>query len=138
MNVQAYLMFNGRTEEALAFYGRAIGAEVTALMRFGEAPEAPPPGMIPEGWDDKVMHASFRVGAAELMASDGCQSDGAGFAGISLALSVASPAEAEQRFAALSEGGTVTMPLGPTFFAPAFGTLTDRFGVSWMVVVATA
>lgn len=137
MNVQAYLMFNGRTEEALAFYTQAIGAEVTALMHFGEAPEPPPPGMIPEGWDDKVMHSSFRVGDAELMASDGCQSGEAGFAGISLALTVASPQEAEQRFAALAEGGTVTMPLGPTFFAPAFGTLTDRFGVAWLVVVAT-
>ncbi|MPT22993.1 MAG: VOC family protein [Starkeya sp.] len=137
MNVQAYLMFNGRTEEALAFYTQAVGAEVTALMRFGEAPEPPPPGMVPDGWDDKVMHSSFRIGDAELMASDGCQSDDAGFAGISLALSVASPQEAEQRFAALAEGGQVTMPLGPTFFAPAFGTLTDRFGVAWLVVVAT-
>lgn len=138
MNVQAYLMFNGRTEEALAFYTQAVGAEVTALMRFGEAPEPPPPGMVPEGWDDKVMHASFRVGEAELMASDGCQSDAAGFAGVSLALSVATKEEAETRFAALVEGGQVTMPLGPTFFAPAFGSLTDRFGVSWLVVVVAS
>ncbi|WP_425105976.1 VOC family protein [Ancylobacter sp.] len=138
MNVQAYLMFNGRTEEALAFYTQAVGAEVTALMRFGDAPEPPPPGMIPEGWDDKVMHSSFRIGAAELMASDGCQSGEAGFAGISLALSVATKEEAETRFAALVEGGQVTMPLGPTFFAPAFGSLVDRFGVSWLVVVVAS
>jgi len=137
MNVQPYLMFNGRTEEAIAFYRQAVGAEVTALMRFREAPEPPPPGMIPDDWGDKIMHSSFKIGAAELMASDGCQSEGAGFAGISLALSVATPGEAEAAFAALSEGGEVTMPLTKTFFSPAFGTLTDRFGVSWMVVVST-
>lgn len=135
MNVQAYLMFNGRTEEAIGFYRKAIGAEVTALLRFRDAPEAPPPGTIPEGWDDKIMHSSFRIGEAELMASDGCQSDGAGFAGVSLALSVASAAEAEAAFAALSEGGRITMPLGQTFFSPCFGMLTDRFDVSWLIVV---
>lgn len=137
MNVQAYLMFNGRTEEAIEFYKKVLGAEVTALMRFSDVPDPMPPGMIPEGWDDKIMHSSFRVGDAELMASDGCQSDDAGFKGISLALSVASPEEAGMKFAALAEGGQVTMPLAPTFFSPSFGTLTDRFGVSWMVVTST-
>ncbi len=134
MHVQAYLMFNGRTEEAIAFYTAALGAEVTVLMRFRDAPEPPPPGMVPEGWDEKIMHSSFRIGDTELMASDGCQSDGAAFSGVSLALSVASPQEAEAKFSALAEGGQVTMPLGRTFFSPSFGTLTDRFGVSWMVV----
>lgn len=137
MNVQAYLMFNGRTEEAIAFYRKALGAEVTALMRFREAPEPPPPGMIPDGWDDKIMHSSFKVGDAELMASDGCQSDAAAFSGISLTLSVASPEEAEEKFNALAEGGQVTMPLAKTFFSPSFGSLTDRFGVSWLVIVST-
>ena len=136
MNVQAYLMFNGRTEEAIEFYKKTVGAEVTALMRFSDAPDPMPPGMIPEDWEDKIMHSSFRVGDAELMASDGCQSDDAGFKGISLALSVASPEEAGVKFAALSEGGQVTMPLAETFFSPSFGTLTDRFGVSWMVVTS--
>jgi len=136
MHVQAYLMFNGRTEEALAFYQAALGAEVTVLMHGRQAPEPPPPGMAPEGWDDRVMHSSFKIGDTELMASDGCQSGGATFAGISLALSVATPDEAATRFAALADGGQVTMPLGPTFFSPAFGTLTDRFGVSWMIVAS--
>lgn len=137
MNVQAYLMFNGRTEEAIEFYKKAVGAEVTMLMRFREAPDQPPPGMVPEGWDDKIMHSSFKIGDAELMASDGCQSEDAGFNGISLALSLASPEQAETKFAALAEGGQVTMPLTKTFFSPAFGTLTDRFGVSWMIVVSS-
>ncbi|MDF2996402.1 MAG: Glyoxalase/bleomycin resistance protein/dioxygenase [Xanthobacteraceae bacterium] len=134
MNVQAYMMFNGRTEEAIEFYKKAVGAEVTAMMRFRDAPESPPPGMVPENWGDKVMHSSFKVGDAEIMASDGCQSDAEGFKGISLALSVKSEAEAQSRFNALAEGGQVTMPLAKTFFSPNFGTLTDRFGVSWMVV----
>ncbi|QIB33702.1 VOC family protein [Ancylobacter pratisalsi] len=136
MNVQAYLMLNGRTEEAIAFYGTALGAEVTALMRFKDSPDPPPPGMIPDGWGDKVMHASFRIGEAELLASDGCQSNAAAFAGISLALSVASPEEAAAKFEALAEGGQVTMPLSEMFFSPSFGTLTDRFGVSWMIVTS--
>jgi PhnB protein len=134
MNVQAYVMFNGRTEEAIEFYKKAVGAEVTALMRFRDAPESPPPGMVPENWGDKVMHSSFKIGDAEIMASDGCQSDGAAFNGISLALSVKSPGEAERVFNALAEGGQVTMPLAKTFFSSNFGTLADRFGVSWMVV----
>lgn len=134
MHVQAYLMFNGRTEEAIDFYKKAAGAQVTALMRFAEAPEPPPPDMVPADWGQKIMHSSFRIGDTELMASDGCQSEAEAFKGISLALVAGSEEEARRLFGALGEGGTVTMPLGPTFFSPAFGTLTDRFGVSWMVV----
>lgn len=138
MHIQPYLMFNGRTEEAIAFYKAALGAEVTMLLRFKEAPEPPPPGMIPDDWGDKIMHSSFKVGDTELMASDGCQSDGAGFTGISLSLAVTSPEEAEAKFAALAEGGQVTMPLGKTFFSPRFGMLSDRFGVAWMIYTLPA
>lgn len=138
MHIQPYLMFNGRTEEAIAFYKAALGAEVTMLLRFKEAPEPPPPDMIPDDWGDKIMHASFKVGDTELMASDGCQSDGAGFTGISLSLAVTSPEEAEAKFAALAEGGQVTMPLGRTFFSPRFGMLSDRFGVAWMIYTLPA
>jgi PhnB protein len=91
--------------------------------------------MMPQDWGDKIMHSSFKVGETELMASDGCQSDGAAFSGISLSLGLASAEEAEAKFAALSDGGTVTMPLAETFFAQRFGSLTDRFGVSWLIVV---
>ncbi|MGU3493749.1 VOC family protein [Xanthobacteraceae bacterium A53D] len=136
MNVNPYLMFNGRTEEALGFYKNALGAEVGMLMRFKDAPEPPPPGMIPADWDDKVMHCAFTIGKATLMASDGCQSTSEAFSGISLSLAVDTAEEAEAKFAALSEGGQVTMPMSETFFAKRFGTLNDRFGVSWMVVYA--
>ena len=135
MEVQPYLFFEGRCEEALEFYRGALGAEVTALMRFQECPDPMPPGMLPPGAEDKVMHAVFRVGGATVMASDGRCSGQARFGGVSLSVSVPDEATADRFFAALAEGGQVQMPLGKTFFSPRFGMVADRFGVSWMVIV---
>lgn len=135
MQVQPYLFFEGRCEEALEFYRQVLDAQVDMLMRFKESPEAPPPGAVAPGSEDKVMHASFRVGDSTLMASDGGCSGRSGFQGITLSLNLGDAAEAERRFAALAEGGEVQMPLGATFWSPAFGMLVDRFGVSWMVNV---
>ena len=135
MNIQPYLFFDGRAEEAIEFYRHAIGAEVTALMRFRDSPEPPQSGMMPPGAEDKVMHASFRVGETTVLASDGrCQGQ-PNFHGFSLALTAANEAEAERLFNALGEGGQVQMPLTKTFYSPRFGMLADRFGVSWMIVV---
>ena len=132
--VQPYLFFGGRCEEALEFYRTAIGAEIEMLMRYKDAPEQPPDGMLAPGFENKVMHASFRIGATVLMASDGCGGPEEGkFDGFSLSIAVQSEEEADRFFAALSEGGTVTMPLGPTFWAKKFGMLTDRFGLGWMI-----
>ena len=136
MQVQPYLFFEGRCEEALGFYREALGAEVTVLMRFRESPDLPPPGMVPPGSEDKVMHAEFRVGGATLMASDGRCSGQARFGGVSLSLSVPDEETADRLFAALAEGGQVQMPIGKTFFSPRFGMVADRFGVPRMVVVA--
>ncbi len=135
MLVQPYLFFEGRCEEALGFYREALGAEVTALMRFKDSPDPPPPGMVPPGAEGKVMHAEFRVGGATLMASDGRCSGQPRFGGVSLALSVPDEATTDRFFAALAEGGQVQMPIGKTFFSPRFGVVADRFGVSWMVIV---
>jgi PhnB protein len=135
MLVQPYLSFNGKCEEAIEFYRKAIGAEVEMLMRFKDAPDKPPPGMVPANWDNKVMHACMKIGDAQVMASDGCGAEGPAFKGITLSLSVDSEADADKKFAGLSQGGQVTMPLGKTFFSPRFGMLTDKFGVSWMVLV---
>jgi len=133
MHTTPYLFFNGRTEEALDFYKRAIGAEIVMAMRFGEAPEKPPMP-VP---DDKIMHAELRIGGTALFASDGdCSQAGPRFEGVSMALSVKSEAEADRVFAALSEGGQVRMPLGPTFWSPRFGMCADRFGLGWMVMVS--
>lgn len=134
MQVQSYLFFDGRCEEALTFYRQSLGAEIQMLMRFKESPEPSP--SLPPGSEEKVMHASFRIGDTTLMASDGnCQGKPV-FQGISLALTAANEVEAKRLFAALSDGGQVQMPLTKTFFSPAFGMAADRFGVSWMVMAA--
>lgn len=134
MHVQPYLFFDGACEEALEFYRSAVGAEVTMLMRFRESPEPVDPQMVPPGSEDKVMHASFRIGDSIVMASDGNCRGRAAFEGFSLTLATADEAEAERAFAALAAGGEVRMPLGRTFFARSFGMLADRFGVGWMVI----
>ncbi|MCK6430098.1 VOC family protein [Betaproteobacteria bacterium PRO7] len=132
MKVEPYLFFEGTCEKAIEFYRKALGAELEMLMRYKEAPEPPPPGMVPPGWDDKVMHASFRIGESRVMASDDCtlQAKPGGF---SLSIAASDVAQGEQLFKALADGGKVTMPFGKTFWSPGFGMLTDRFGIGWMV-----
>ena len=136
MLAQPYLNFDGRCEEALDFYRSALGAEVTMLMRFKDSPEPPQPGMVPPGSEHKVMHMSFRIGETTVMASDGPCGGRPSFQGFALSLTVLDEAEAERLFAALADGGQVQMPLTTTFFAPRFGMVADRFGLSWMVTVA--
>lgn len=133
MLVQPYLFFDGRCEEAIEFYRRTLGAEVDMLMRFKDCPE-PPAMTLPPGSEDKVMHASFRIGDTTVMASDGMCTGQLKFAGFSLSLTVADAAEAERKFSALADGGQVNMPLAKTFYSPSFGMVADRFGVSWMVM----
>ena len=135
MHVQPYLFFDGRCEEAIEFYRTALGAEVTRMLRFKDSPEPPEPGMVPPGAENKIMHASFRIGDTAVMASDGRCLGQASFKGFSLSLIVSDEAEARRLYSALSDGGQVQMPLGKTFFSPAFGMVADRFGVSWMVLV---
>jgi PhnB protein len=134
MQVQPYLFFDGRCDEAIEFYKSKLGAEVKALMRWKEAPE---PDACPAGSADKVMHSELRIGETTVMASDG--SNGykgqPKFDGFSLTLSAANDAEAERLFGALSDGGQVQMPLAKTFFSSKFGIVADRFGVGWMVIV---
>lgn len=135
MQVQPYLMFDGRCEEALEFYRKAVGAQITSLMRFKEMPEPNAAEMCPPGSAEKVMHSSFTIGKTTLMASDGNNTGKPVFQGVSLSLIVDDEAQANRLFSALGDGGQVQMPLGKTFFSPAFGMVADRFGVSWMVVV---
>ena len=135
LQVQPYLFFNGRCEEAVEFYQRALGAEVKMLARYKDSPEPPPPGRLPPGSENKIMHAGFRIGATTIMASDGCDEGEPKFEGFSLTLTVPDADAAERAFAALAEGGKVGMPLAKTFYSPRFGMVTDRFGVSWMIYV---
>ena len=135
MQVQPYLFFEGRTEEAIEFYRKAIGAQVEMLMRYKDSPEPPKEGCAPPNSADKVMHSSFRVGETVVMASDGMCSGKPDFKGFALSLSPKTDAEAQKLFSALTEGGQVMQPLIKTFFASSFGMVTDKFGVMWMVVV---
>src|SRR5262245_19522538 len=135
MRVDAYLNFEGRCEEALEFYRKTLGAEVTALLRFKDSPQPAQPGMVPPGSENKVMHSTIRIGESTVMASDCNCSGKPGFQGFSLSLTLPTEAAAERAFTALSDGGQAMMPLGKTFFAKSFGVVADRFGVSWMVYV---
>jgi PhnB protein len=135
MQVQVYLNFDGRCEEAIGFYQDALGAKVDMLMRMKDSPEPPPSGTFPPGVGDKVMHAAFRIGETTLMASDCYCAGKTAFEGFSLSLSARDEAEADRLFARLAEGGEVRMPLAKTFFSPRFGIVADRFGVSWMILV---
>jgi len=134
MNVQPYLFFDGKCEEALEFYKSAIGAKVDMMMRYSEAPEKPPEGAMPPGSDKKVMHAAFKVGDTQIMASDGHCAGKPSFQGFGLTLNAANDAEADKLFNAVGKGGQVMQPLTKTFFASRFGMVTDKFGVMWMVI----
>jgi len=134
VKIEPYLNFDGRCDEAIEFYRKALGAEVLMLMRFKDSPQKPPPGMAPPS-EDKVMHAAFKIGETIVMASDGRCTGKSQFSGVTLSLSVKDTQEAQRVFAALSDGGKVHMPLAKTFYSPSFGMLADRFGVMWMVIV---
>ena len=133
MNVQPYLSFEGRCDEAIEFYKKAIGAKVDMLMRFKECPDQ---SMVSPGSAEKVMHAALRAGDAQILMSDGRCTGSPKFNGIALALSAPSDADAEHIFSALAEGGRVNMPMAETFFSSRFGMCSDKFGVGWMVLVA--
>ena len=140
MQIFPYLFFDGRCDEAIEFYRTALGAEVTMLMRMKDAPPDVQGQCAPAGAEEKVMHVTMRVGDTLLHASDGATggmtfSGKPEFRGVSLSLTLTDPADAKRRFNALAEGGQVLMPLDKTFFSPCFGMVTDRFGVSWMVIV---
>ena len=135
MQVQPYVFFNGRCEEAMKFYGEKLGAEVLLQMRFKDAP--PSTGQtMPPGNEEKIMHTTFRIGSTELMASDGeCNSASPRPAGFSLSLTADDIPSAEKYFNALADGGNVMMPWQATFWSKGFGMVVDKFGIPWMVTV---
>jgi PhnB protein len=133
MKIDPYLSFNGRADEAIGFYKSALGAKVNMVMRFKDAPQGSGCNIPPER-REQVMHADLSIGDSRVYVTDGCAQGDAKFDGITLSLQVNTDADAEKRFLALTEGGKVTMPLGQTFFASAFGIVADRFGVNWMVI----
>jgi PhnB protein len=135
MQVTPYLFFDGRCEEAIEFYKKALGAQVGMIMRLKESPDPPPPGIMPPGSENKIMHATLRIGDTTVMASDGHAKGQPKFEGFSLSLNAKNETEAERLFSALADGGQVRMPLGKTFFSPSFGMVADKFGMGWMIIV---
>ena len=134
-SILPYLFFGGRCQEALDFYAKALGAQVEMVLRFDESPHPMPEGMLAPGFENKVMHSSFTVGGARVMASDGCKAGDGGFHGVSLVLNADDEAQAHRYFDALADGGAVTMPLDKTFWSPCYGMVTDRFDMHWQVMV---
>jgi len=137
MQVQSYLFFDGRCEEAIDFYKTALGAKVEMMMRFKESPEPPKPdsGCGGPGNGDKIMHASLQIGDTMVMASDGQAGGKPIFQGFALAITAKNTAEADKMFNALADGGQVQLPMTKTFFSPRFGMVADKFGVGWMIMV---
>jgi PhnB protein len=129
VTVSAYLLFDGRGEEAVRFYERCLGAKAEVARYAGTPAEA----HVPPEWRDKVLHARLAVGGSDLMASDAPPDRYQKPQGFSVAVQTKDPAEAERVFQALSEGGRVEMPMQQTFWAARFGSLVDRFGVKWMI-----
>jgi PhnB protein len=133
--IEPYLFFNGRAEEAIELYRRVLGAQLEMLMRFSDSPEPIPEGQLPDGSENQVMHGSMLIGDQRIMVSDGGCMTGQTFAGFCLSLTVPTEEEARLKFDGLADGGRVDMPLGPTFWAPFFGMVTDQFGVQWMITL---
>ncbi|MES2037070.1 MAG: VOC family protein [Pseudomonadota bacterium] len=136
MQVETILAFGGHSEAAIRFYTEALGAEVIGMMRWKDSPDPALRMVSPD--PDKIMHASFRIGSTTLMASDGVETlSQPDFKGFTLNLEARDDAEAKQFFAALSNGGKVQMPLAKAFWTSLSGMVVDRFGLSWMVNVAS-
>lgn len=130
MNVTPYLFFPGNCEAAFKFYEKALGAKIEMMMPHAGSPAE---GHVPPDWANKVMHARLKLGDRFLMASDAPPGRHRQMQGFSVTLDVDTPAEAERVFKALSENGTVTMPIEKTFWAERFGMVTDQFGTPWMI-----
>jgi PhnB protein len=128
--VNAYLIFNGRCEEAFTFYGKCLGGKIDSMMTFGDSPMA---DQAPANWGKKIMHARMTVGSTVLMGSDGPPDRYEEPRGFSLSVGIKDPAEAERMFNELAAGGSVQMPIQQTFWAAKFGMLVDRFGIPWMI-----
>ncbi len=135
--VYPYLYFAGRCEEALAFYKEVMSAQIDSVFLFKDSPEPIPTGLLQDGFEKKVMHCSFHIGKTTLLASDGCN-DSTVISGFSLNYTVSTEAEARRVFDLLAHGGQIRMPMDKTFWSPCYGMVTDRFGVSWMVMVPEA
>lgn len=138
ITIEPYLFYPGTCEEAVEFYKTALDATCAFLMRYGDSPEPTPSDTLQPGSENKVMHTTFHVGGSAIMASDDGCGEARPLGGFSLSIALDDKEQATRYFNALAEGGTITMPLGETFWSPLFGSVTDKFGVNWMINVRPA
>ena len=131
MQVNPYLFYDGNCEAALKFYQKVLGAEITAMLTYESGPESMP---IPPDWNKKVMHAAISIDGEVIMAADAPPGNFHQPRGFAVSLQEKDPVEAERRFKALSEGGSINMAFAKTFFSRGFGMCVDRFGIPWMVM----
>jgi PhnB protein len=130
MQMNIHLNFNGNAKEAFAYYQKVFATPEPFLMTYGDAPAGMP---VPPGWGNKVMHTSIPLGAGLLMGCDAPPDRSRPMGGFQVSAQSKDEAEIKRIWAALSEGGSMEMPLVPTFWSPLFGMCTDKFGVAWMV-----
>ena len=130
MQVNPYLHYNGNCEAAFKFYEKAVGAKIEVLMTHEIAPPEMP---VPPEWKKKIMHGRVSIDGEVIMASDAFPGHFNPPQGFAVSLQVEDPADAQRRFNALADGGTVTMPFAKTFFSKGFGMCVDKFGTPWMV-----
>ena len=130
MEITPYLSFKGDCEAALSLYARCLGGQPGPLFRYAGSPMA---DQVPPGWQDKIMHASVKIGQQVLMGADMVSDQYQEPKGFSISVQITSTADAERIFACLADGGRVVMPLEKTFWAARFGMLIDRFGIPWQI-----
>lgn len=129
MNPTPYLIFAGNCREAVTAYARIFGGEITMMMTGAEMPSMP----VPDDKKEWIMHAMIAFDGGLLMASDDMMGTTPRMAGSAVMMEMSSTEAAADAFAALSEGGEITMPFGPTEWSEGFGMVTDRFGAHWMI-----
>jgi len=132
MQIQPYLFFGGRADEAIAFYEEKLGARLVRRLRFKDNPDAAAPA--PETIADKIMHAQIEIGGNVVLLSDGHGAEGPNFQGFALTIAASGAEEVDRLFAALTDGGAVVQAPQKTFFSPRFAMAKDRFGVLWIVL----
>ncbi len=130
MQLNPYLFFDGRCEEAFKFYEKLLGGQIKAMMTYEGSPAAE---HVPPEWRKKIMHATLEVGGEAFMGADASPQHYKQPQGLSVSVSIDKVADAERIFHALAENGEVMMPLEKTFWAARFGMVRDRFGVPWMI-----
>jgi PhnB protein len=130
MHLNNYLYFNGDCEAAFKFYEKCLGGTINNMMPHTGSPAEK---SVPAEWGSKILHAHMTVGKSVLMGSDAPPNHYAKPQGFSINIGVDEVDEAERVFKAMSEGGSITMPIAETFWALRFGMFTDKFGIPWMV-----